>query len=382
MHEIIHIRGVDCHAPAPLGRQDLLVAAGRVLAVAPSLDPGGLGHPVRTVDGDGLLACPGLVDSLVHFGGGGGEGGFATRTAPLEPRDAIAAGVTTLVGALGTDDITRSHADLLAHARALGAHGLSGYVLTGSYRVPVRTLTGSVRDDLVLIPEVIGVGEIAIADHRGSQPGVEEMARIAADSRVGGMLAGKAGTVLVHVGDGAEGLDLIEAVARRYPIPATQWHPTHVNRHAALLAQGERWARSGGRIDLTASTTPALIEAGEVPAAEALARLLANGIGSDRITLSSDGQASLPQFDAAGRLVALDVAPIGSLVACLRDAVRLHGVSLADALAVVTRTPAQVWGLARKGRIAPGCDADLLLLDRGNLALRATVAGGRYHALG
>jgi len=378
MLDFLHIVGVECFAPMPLGRQDLLIGAGRIIAMGAALQPKGLGR-VQRIQGDGLIACPGLVDSLVHVSGGGGEGGFATRTMPLDPLAALAAGVTTLIGALGTDDVTRSHADLLACTRALSAHGLTGYALTGSYRVPVRTVTGSVRDDLVLIPDIIGVGEIAIADHRGSQPSPDELARIAADARVGGLLAGKRGTVLVHVGDSDDGLDQLEAARDRHQVPVTQWHPTHINRHVRLLEHGARWARTGGTLDLTTSTTPDLLAAGDVPAAQALAWLLAAGIGAHGISMSSDAQASLPNFDSGGELLGLEVASIASLLDSVRVAVRDHRVALEHALATVTTTPARVWGLPHKGALAVGRDADVLLLDRDTLALRATIASGRLY---
>ncbi|MDQ3038909.1 MAG: beta-aspartyl-peptidase, partial [Pseudomonadota bacterium] len=129
------------------------------------------------VDAGGRIVCPGFVDSLVHVSGGGGEGGFATRTpALIDPQEALRSGITTVIGALGTDDVTRSLADLLAACRALTEKGLSAYSLTGSYQIPVTTLTGSIRSDLVLIQDMIGVGEIAIADHRGSHPTVDELA--------------------------------------------------------------------------------------------------------------------------------------------------------------------------------------------------------------
>jgi beta-aspartyl-dipeptidase (metallo-type) len=372
---LLLLRDVELYSPAPCGRTDLLLGGGRILAIGASLNLGDLSCNV--IDGRDVIAMPGLVDSLVHLSGGGGEGGFATRTLPLRGEDALAAGVTTLIGALGTDDVSRSHADLLACARALAVHGLSAYALTGSYRVPVRTLTGGIREDLLLIPDVIGVGEIAIADHRGSQPSIEELARIAADARVGGMLAGKAGTVLIHVGDDARGIGILEAVCARHPLPRTQWLPTHMNRQAALFAQGIAWARDGGYVDLTTSTTPELIADGEVPAAEALARLLAAQVPMDRITLSSDGQASLPHFDGDGRLLSLEVAPIASLLDSLRQAVREHHVPLTTALTAMTATPARIWGLSRKGRLVVGADADVVLLSRDTLEQRITIAGGR-----
>ena len=156
------LRNADIHAPQPLGRRDLLIGAGQVLAMEPRLEaPSG----TTIVDVAGAIVCPGFIDSLVHVSGGGGEGGFATRTQALtDPLEALRAGTTTVIGALGTDDVTRSLADLLATARALQAKGLSAYVLTGSYQVPVTTLTGSIRSDLVLIPDLIGVGEIAIGE--------------------------------------------------------------------------------------------------------------------------------------------------------------------------------------------------------------------------
>lgn len=369
------IRNAQVLDPQPRGTLDVLVGAGHILAMDRDLAPG---LPAEVIDAQGALLCPGFVDSLVHLSGGGGEGGFATRTPALRPEQALRAGVTTLIGALGTDDVTRSHADLLASARALSASGLTACILTGSYQVPAPTLTGDIRRDLVLIPEIIGVGEIAIADHRGSHPSVVELARIGADARVGGMLAGKRGTVLVHVGDHDDGISRLHEVCEASPIPVAQWHPTHMNRHAALLRQAAPWAARGGTVDLTASTTPTLIAAGDVPAALALRQLLHQGVSSERITLSSDAQASLPHFADDGTLLAIDTASMDSLLQVVREAIEEHGLPLSQVLQTVTSTPADVWGL-RKGRIAVGMDADLVLLDPRTLHVQATVARGQVH---
>ena len=374
------IRRAQVFAPAPLGVCDVLLAGDKIAAIGHNLRPNSQ-LACHEINGEGLLLTPGFVDSLVHISGGGGEGGFASRTHALKAEQAIAAGVTTLIGALGTDDITRSLQDLLACARALCESGLSAYALTGSYRVPIRTLTGSVRDDIVLIPDIIGVGEVAVADHRSSRPSVDELARIAADAHVGGMLSGKRGTVLIHMGDDDEGLALLDAACTQHRINIQQWLPTHINRQRRLLSQGIAWGLRGGNIDLTTSTTPDFIVAGEVPAALALKELLVAGVAIERISMSSDGQASLPLFDTQGQLISMGIASLSSLSDGLREAVQQHGIELEIALRTITKTPANNWGLKQKGRIEIGADADLLLLDADTLSPLTTIARGRVYSL-
>ena len=164
------IKGAEVYAPAYLGKQDILIADSKIVAIDSSINPESLADYCQVINADGLILVPGFVDSLVHITGGGGEGGFHTRTPEMQLTDATLSGITTLVGVLGTDATTRSLENLLAKARALTYEGISCYCHTGSYQVPVSTITGSVRDDIILLPEFIGVGEIAIADHRSSNP--------------------------------------------------------------------------------------------------------------------------------------------------------------------------------------------------------------------
>ncbi|MCK7509021.1 MAG: hypothetical protein MZV70_36635 [Desulfobacterales bacterium] len=69
----------------------------------------------------------------------------------------------------------------------------SAWMYTGSYRVPTPTILGDVgKKDIAMIEEVIGVGEIALSDHRSSCPTTDELIRLVEHARVGGMLGGKA----------------------------------------------------------------------------------------------------------------------------------------------------------------------------------------------
>src|SRR5512139_1489497 len=305
------LKNADLYTPAPAGRSDILIAGGRIERVAPDLR---VSEPYCEVfDASGFIAVPGFVDGHVHLAGGGGEGGYRTRTPELLLSDAIRGGVTTVVGCLGTDGVTRSPENLLAKARGLEEEGVSTFMYTGYYALPVRTITGSIERDLLLIDKVVGVGEIAISDHRSTQPTFDEFARIAAEARRGGLLSGKAGVVNVHMGDGRRGLSLIRRVLDETEIPPAQFVPTHINRNAALFEEGITHAKAGGLVDFTTSTVPAFLEEGEVACGRGLRLMLEAGVDVSQITFTSDGQGSLHRFDAEGRLTGLDVGRVTSL---------------------------------------------------------------------
>ncbi|WP_448214149.1 beta-aspartyl-peptidase [Colwellia sp. MEBiC06753] len=367
---------VDIYAPQPLGINDVLIAGGKITAIAPDLTCFAQ-QGVDVIDGSGLIMAPGFVDSLVHITGGGGEGGYATRTPEMTIDDAALGGVTTVVGVLGTDSITRSLENLLAKSGELEAQGLSVYCYTGSYHIPAVTITGSVTKDIMLIDKFIGIGEVAISDHRGSQLNVHELARLASESRVGGMLAGKAGIVSVHVGDEPSGLALLHQVAELTDIPLNQFYPTHINRHADLLAQGIAFALLGGTIDFTTSTNEQILAAGELPAAQALKLSLDAGVPISQLTMSSDGNASLPLFDDQGRLTDLQLGQVTSLHQAMVEAVCKYDVALSDALASISQSPARLLKLPRKGQIDVGFDADINLLNKDDLSIEQVFAKGQ-----
>lgn len=372
------IEGAEVFTPAPLGQQDLLVADGRIAWMGRGLTVPA-DWPLVRVDGRGRYLVPGLVDPLAHITGGGGEGGFAFRTRELAADEALAAGVTTLVAALGTDSLTRTPAQVLGKVREFRAAGVSAYMYTGSYHLPVKTLTGSVESDIMLIPEVLGVGEVAISDHRSSAPTHDELARLASEARVAGLLSGKSGVSFFHLGDGRGALAPLRALRDATDIPLRQLYPTHCNRNPWLFAEAIDWGRAGGWVDLTASSFPDLLDDGEQLAADALVGLLAAGVPWERISFSSDANASLPRFDGEGRLIELRSGQIGSLwQQCIRACAL--GVPLASALAVVTANPARALGLAGKGSLGVGQDADLLLIDPETLAIERVMSGGQWRA--
>jgi beta-aspartyl-dipeptidase (metallo-type) len=370
------IKNADLYTPAPAGRADLLLAGGHIVRLEP-----GIRIPdayCEVFDATGLVAAPGFIDAHVHVTGGGGEGGYATRTPELLLSDAIVGGVTTVVGCLGTDGVTRSLENLLAKCRGLDEEGITAFMWTGYYAVPVRTITGSIERDLQLIDKVIGAGEIAISDHRSTQPTFDEFARLAAEARRGGILSGKAGIVNVHMGDGRRGLSLLRRIVEETEIPITQFLPTHINRNPSLFEEGIAWAMAGGCVDFTTSTVPAFLEDGEVKASAGLRRMLDAGVSPDRITFTSDGQGSLPSFDEHGRLQRLKVGSVTSLFDEVRDAVRVELVPLGTALRTITSNPAHILKLQGKGRLEAGAHADIVMLEPHTLEIRGVLARGTW----
>lgn len=359
------IKNAHVFAPNDLGIMNLLIGGTKILAMGSQLEVnlGGVqADGLAIIDAKEQRLIPGLVDPLVHISGGGGEGGFHTRTPEMKLTDATQGGVTTVVAALGTDASSRTLPDLLAKTYALNHEGISAYCYTGSYEVPVRTFSGSIRDDIMFIEAFIGVGEIAISDHRSSQPTKAELLRIASEARVGGMLSGKSGVVLVHVGEGRSLLKPLTEVIESSEIPHSQFYPTHINRTQALLDAGVQFAKAGGFIDLTTSTTEQLLAGEEIEAAEALAYTLAQGVPPSQVTMSSDGNASLPDFDSKGKLIGLQVGRVGSLLESAAAAFKA-GVPMESVIRAVSTNAADILKLTQKGRIGVGADADLVILD-------------------
>jgi len=375
------IRNGEVYSPSYIGKKDILITGEKIGYIADKIKVPSNFVDIEIIDAEDKLVVPGFIDSHVHIVGGGGEGGFKTRTPEIQLTDITKGGVTTVIGVLGTDGTTRTMTNLLAKARGLEEEGITCFVLTGSYQVPVRTVTGSIQDDIVLIDKIIGVGEIALSDHRSSQPTVEDIAKIVAEARVGGILSGKAGVVNIHMGDGDRRLDFIEEIVKKTEIPITQFIPTHVGRNMELFQTAIEYGKKGGILDFTTSTTKEILEDGEMKCSKALKILLDNGVSIENITFTSDGQGSLPKFDGKGKYIGLGIGKVTSLYKEVRDAIMVEKVSIEEAIKVITSNPADILKLNRKGYIKEDMDGDIVLLDKNDLSIRTVIAKGKVMIL-
>ncbi|MGB8694191.1 MAG: beta-aspartyl-peptidase [Steroidobacteraceae bacterium] len=376
------IRNAEVYAPRALGVQNLLLGGGRILWLGASRDlpelPAALRSVSSVIDLEGARLIPGLIDAHVHVTGGGGEAGFHTRVPPVPLTRFTSCGVTSVVGLLGTDDVARGSGELLASVYALREQGLNAWCYTGGYHVPPTTLTGGVRSDLVFIEAFLGIGEVAISDHRSSQPTFDELLRLAGEAHVAGLMTGKAGILHLHLGDGPRGLEMVRRALSESELPARVFNPTHVNRRRALFEEAVALAKAGVTVDVTAF--PVAEGEDAYSAADAVLRYAASGAPAERLTVSSDAGGCLPCFDGDGRVCKMDVGTAGALLATLCELLA-RGMPLEQALAPFTSNPARLLRLAGRGEIAVGAHADLVSLDATG-AVQSVIIRGTVHVRG
>lgn len=362
-------------APQAEGKKDVLVAGKTIIAVKDVI-PVPEGLQVEVVDCEGMKLIPGLVDAHVHITGGGGEGGPGTRMPELEISMMIEGGVTTVVGCLGTDGITRNVDSVLMKVKSLRANGMSAWMYTGAYQVPPPSITGDIKRDIALFEEVIGLGEIAVSDHRSSVPSTEELAKLAAHTRVAGMIGGKAGIVNVHMGDATDPFRPIHHVVANSELGYKQFVPTHCNRNAYIFEDAKEYGKKG-YVDITTSSWPYYTDE-EIKPSTALRLLLESGVPLKHITFTSDSCGSLPGFDPeTGKLVKIEMGLPSSILREIKDAVNDENLPFEIALQVATSNPADILQLSGKGYVKEGCDADLVVLDNEYNIVRV-MANGKF----
>jgi beta-aspartyl-dipeptidase (metallo-type) len=371
------IKNVEVYSPHDLGQKDIVITGHLIEGLYDHVSLPNNFIEINVIDGKGKIAVPGFIDSHVHILGEGGEGGFHTRTPEIQLTEIISSGITTVIGCLGTDGVCRSLQSLFAKAMSLEEEGISTYIYSGSYEIPVKTITGDIKSDILFIDKVIGIGEIALSDHRSSQPSYQDFVKIVADARLGGILSGKAGIVNVHIGDGNKQLDYLKRLIDETEIPVTQLLPTHINRNKALFNAGVEFSKYGGLIDLTTSITD-VIKKGVISASAGLRQLLEKGVPIEQIQFTSDGQGGLPRFNEKKELIGLGVGSVASLFAEVRKAVLDEKVSLENAIKTITSNVADHLKLKTKGILSKGKDADIVVLKEDDLKIEHVFAKGQH----
>jgi beta-aspartyl-dipeptidase (metallo-type) len=353
------------YAPTFIGKKDILICGDKIAKIDDIIpSPSSDFYEVEIIDASNQIVTPGFIDLHVHITGGGGEGGYTTRTPEIQLSQITTFGVTTVIGLLGTDGTTRSLNSLLAKARALEEEGINTLIWTGCYQFPTRTITDSSRDDIILIDKIIGAGEIAISDHRGSKPLKHDIERLALECRVAGLLSNKCGVLHIHLGDDKEGLYPLLKIINESPLLAQNLLPTHINRNMPLLYQGMKYLKNGGFLDLTTGIVRTDTDPIPVDASYAFKYFLDRGCSADSITMSSDSNGSMPIFDEKGKLTNISVGSIESNISEFRKMVQTYNIPIDIALYPFTKNPANILKLNNLGNIELDKQADILIMNK------------------
>lgn len=370
------VKNVQVYSPENLGKKDVLIVGDKFEGIYNKVEIPDDFININQIDGDKKIIFPGFIDSHVHIIGGGGEGGYNSRTPEIYLTDLSKAGITTVIGCLGIDSVCRDLKTLIAKAKALEEEGITTFCYTGSYQVPIKTITDDISSDLMLIDKIIGVGEIALSDHRSSQPTYQQFINLVAQARVGGLLSGKAGVVNIHLGNGERGLKYLFWLINNSEIPPTQLLPTHINRKEILFMQGIDYMKKGGYIDFTTSADPNYLEPTELRASDALIKIIEQGLPTDRVTFSSDGNGSMPIFNKDKELVGLGICSVSSLYEEVRRSILDCGIPIETAIKVITSNVANIFQLKNRGEIKTGNIADFVLVDQTDLNITDVYAKG------
>ncbi len=400
------IRGATVVTAVGSTRADVAIADGRIAEVAPEI----AGSAHDTVDAAGCHVLPGVVDPHVHFNDPGRADweGFATGSTafaagggtlfvdmPLNaspPTLNAVAFDAKLAAARGTSrtdfalwgGIVPGTIDRLPELAARGVAGFKAFMsgsgiddfraaddatlwqgmrVSGELGLPVLVHAENDALTATLAREALATGRTGVRDYLASRPIVAEVEAI----RRAITLAADAGCPLhiVHVSSGAGVSAVVEARGRGVDVTC------ETCPHYLVLTEDD-----AERIGAAAKCAPPLRPA------SVQAELWRHVVGGDVAFVASDhspAPASMKQssnfFEVWGGIAGVQ-ATLGLM---LEEAHAIRGLALADVVRLTSRAATERFRLGDRGRIEPGCVADLVIVDLAHAApLAATDLRDRH----
>ena len=363
------LRNADIYAPGHIGLRDILISGERIAWISePGLTVGNIA--TEEYDAAGRAVAPGFIDNHVHVLGGGGGLGFHSRAPELQTSQLTRVGTTSIIGMIGYDQSTKDMRALVGKTKALVNDGISAFALSGAtLRHPVPTLTGDLCNDIAFTEEIIGVGEVSISElgygYDSLGPGAQYIAETLVQALLVGRLAGKGGILCMQVPPYfGQCLRPLFEMLDRSGLPITQMVPSHVNQTDRYMEDAAIWGNRGGWVDIGANYRPDNNYERSTDPAEAVTQLLEAGVPAAQILVSSDGNGAPPKEEKGEATpTRANYMPVSSLHMVWRQLVEQKRVGVEDALAMVTSNVAKAYHLKRKGGVAVGMDADLVVFD-------------------
>lgn len=379
-------RGAEIISPFELHKRDVLVDGGRIAGVEEHIpDIEG----ARVIDATGMYLTPGFIDLHVH--GGGGCSAYSGS-----PDDVVTManahanyGTTTLLPTLYTmpwEEMllgAERIADAMNHPSLKST--IAGIHFEGPFFSPAQA--GAQRTGSLVTPPEVDLSAldpylpyIKMFGLAPELPGAPELGKKLSDM----------GIVVSIAHSDAFYPDIEKAIENGYS------DVTHIYSACSSVRRVNAFRVAGvveAGLERDELSVQAIADGRHLP--DALLRLIYRSKGADKMYLITDGL-ELSAMDAEeGKIY---TQPSGSEVICedgvmkllsreafagsiattdrlLRTAHRA-GIPLCDCVRMLTDTPARRIGLSSKGRIEPGYDADIVLLDK-NLEVLSVMAGGK-----
>ena len=369
---------------AGLGRVDvvedayILCDGGTIAAVGRMSELAPLDGDVTEVDGSGKCAIPGLVDCHTHACFGGDrveEFALRTRGASYEELHAAGGGILSTVGATraageeGLRDGVRRHLDWMRRAGTTTAEAKSGY---GLDRETELASLRAIRAEGA-VPTFLGAHAVPPEFDDG-------------DAYIEFLIA----DVLHEAASLAEAADVFLERGAFDAAQARRYLQACAEEGLVLRLHGDQFTESGAiplAIELGARSVDHLEATGDV-GVRALAESEVVGVllPASALFLGRPMPPARALIDAGAAVaLATDFNPGSAFceslpLVCSLAATQLR-MSVAEALAACTVNAAHVLGRAgHKGRLAPGFDADIVLLDAPDWRYLAYHLGGQVVA--
>ena len=359
-------------APEPLGWAAVVFEEGRILDVVRDPTLTDLPQDVREVDG---FICPGFVELQINGSFGlnvGPDGEALKRLARGLPKTGTTSFLPTLVSS--PEGSYPAFLDALSGdvpgALMLGAH------LEGPFLSPLRKGAHDPANllpiDLGLIQALAGSGLVRMMTLAPELPRAREAIRLLLEN---GVVPSAGHTDATYE-------ELTGAVDAGLRTGTHLYNAMSPLEHRAPGVVGALLSDDRTRVGIIADG---------IHVHEAALEIAYRQKGPDALALVTDAMeaAGMPdgEYELGGRTVRLEAGavrlPDGTLAgsaltmdAALRNAARLLGIPLHEALRMTTSTPAAILGLPAKGRITPGADADLVILSAEG-EVRETLVAGR-----
>ncbi|MDD3009834.1 MAG: hypothetical protein PHU97_00765 [Bacteroidales bacterium] len=351
------LKSCEIYAPDYLGIGDILLGGTKILAIKKEIHPPA-GMETELINCSGYMVFPGLIDPVCFFcGNGADEEEQRQNNASDFAEAAFVSGVSSVIGTLGWNDITRSAGELLQKTKQLNFSGLNTGAYTGGFRGNSCIFLQRIASDLAYIQEITATGPMAIADHRAGMPEESLFANLHAEAETGAELGRKSAVVVYMLGeDKSQYSKTLEKMQNIVPVHRHAML-SGVNRNNEAMKAAKKFGIKG-LINIVANTT-GFFQEETIHPATALKEFLRAGVPIKNITLSS-----YAGFEA------VKPNPI-DIKNQMRLFFKAFGESISDfnipteiVAKVFSRNAAETFKMQGKGILKPGMHADVLVLTK------------------